>query len=58
MSNKCKEGNKSRLEAALEGVEMIFNEVLKGFDLVSLIAFDDKIRTIVTNKRKSQVFVL
>ena len=56
--NQCKEGTKNRLEAALSGVEMIFNEVLRPSDLVTLIAFDDAIHTVVPLKKKSEVLSL
>ena len=53
----CREGNQNRLEAALEGVGMIFETVLKPWDLVTLIAFDNNIHVIVPRKKKSQVCV-
>ena len=57
MTERCREGNQNRLEAALEGVGMIFEKVLKPSDLVTLIAFDNNIHVIVPRKKKSQVCI-
>ena len=57
MAMRCREGNQDRLGAALDGVAMIFEKVLKPSDLVTLIAFDNDIHVIVPGEKKSQVCV-